>query len=135
MSLLNRPKTICGEMKVTDAPMMDRLNFTLGGSTNVNVIADKIGSWPVSGPSTTRSVPVPHTHYDPSQTWTPSHVLKSSESEALRNVVESQLFQCVLARSRALKQLTWGPCLTRTVLSQPAGLPRAAELTVELELF
>jgi hypothetical protein len=49
---------ICGEMKVTDAPMIDRLNFTLGGSTKVNVIADKMGSLPVSGPSTTRSVPV-----------------------------------------------------------------------------
>ena len=30
-------------------------------------------------------------------------------------MVESQLFQCAFARSRALKQRTWGPCLTSTV--------------------
>ena len=46
---------------------------------------------------------------------------------ALEKRVESQKFQCVLAPSRALKQGTWGPCLTRirTTLSvlKGAGFP------------
>jgi hypothetical protein len=33
------------------------------------------------------------------------------------NVLESPpLLQCGLARSHALKQATWGPCFTRTVM-------------------
>jgi hypothetical protein len=39
MSLLKRPNTVAGLMNVTDAPMMDKLNLILGGSTNVNVMA------------------------------------------------------------------------------------------------
>jgi len=57
----------------------------------------------------------------------PSHV---QSSEAFGQMCsKATLFQCGSARSHALKQGTWGPCLTRTVLA--TAVEEEREVAVE----
>ena len=69
----------------------------------------------------------PHTRFDLDITVLVEHV---QSSEAFGQMCsKATLFQCGSARSHALKQGTWGPCLTRTVLA--TAVEEEREVAVE----